>query len=131
MDKWLDEKGEAVLREVGIKKSDIILDFGSWVYIEDNVIMKDQAPSIGDRGFSGIGDFSGIIQRLQQHTYSKILVRDLDSPTFTYDYYLWPSSSGIKQVLLSNYHVIGEINGVEGIDNYLFGDISILVPIGN
>ena len=28
MDKWLDEKGEAVLREVGIKKSDIILDFG-------------------------------------------------------------------------------------------------------
>jgi hypothetical protein len=115
----------------GQNSSDILLDFGSWVYIEDNVIMKDQAPSIGDRGFSGIGDFSGIIQRLQQHTYSKILVRDLDSPTFTYDYYLWPSSSGIKQVLLSNYHVIGEINGVEGIDNYLFGDISILVPIGN
>jgi ubiquinone/menaquinone biosynthesis C-methylase UbiE len=28
MKKWLDEKGEAVLSEVGIRKSDVVLDFG-------------------------------------------------------------------------------------------------------
>ena len=116
---------------IGQDASTILLDFGTWVYVKDGIIMKDRAPSIGDRGYSETGDFSGIIQRLQQHKYTKILVRDLDSPNFTYDYYLWPRSSGIKQVLLSNYHVIGKINGVDGINNYLLGEISILVPVDN
>lgn len=106
----------------------VLLDVGSWVYIKDQVIMKDRAPSIGERGYSETGDFSGMIQRLNQHFYSKILVRNLDSPDFWYENYLWPKPSGIKQALLDNYHVVGKINGVEGSDNYLLGDISILVP---
>ena len=112
----------------GQDASGILLDFGTWVYIKDGIVMKDRAPSIGERGYSETGDFSGIIQRLQQRKYEKILVRDLNSLEFTYDYWLWRKSSGIKQALLANYHVIGKINGVNGINNYLFDEISILVP---
>jgi hypothetical protein len=109
----------------------VLLDAGSWIYLKDGVIMKDRAPSIGERGYSETGDFSGILQRLQQKHYSKILVRNLHEPDFWYDYYLWRKSSGIKQTLLENYHEIGRIMAVQDghkQDPYLFSDISILVP---
>jgi len=112
---------------------DILIDIGSWVYIKDGVIMKDRAPSIGERGYSETGDFSGILQRLQEKHYSKILIRHLNEPDFWYDYYLWPKSSGIRQALLDNYREIRKIKGVQRNKHdqhldYFFDDISILVP---
>jgi hypothetical protein len=116
----------------GQSPQDVLLDVGTWVYLMDGVIMKDRAPSIGERGYSETGDFSGIIGRLQKKHYSKILVRNLDSPDFWYDHHLWCQSSGIKQALLENYHEAGRIMGVSRQEHvqhsYLFSDISILVP---
>jgi hypothetical protein len=112
----------------GESAKDILLDVGSWVYIKDKVIMKDRAPSIGDRGYGEIGDFSGIIQRIEQHRYSKILLRNYHSPDFSYDHYLWRKSSGIRKALLNNYHEVGLIKGVKTFENPFFNDISVLVP---
>ena len=42
----------------------VLLDMGSWVYLKDRVIMGDRAPSIGERGYSQTGDFSGILSRI-------------------------------------------------------------------
>jgi hypothetical protein len=112
----------------GQPAKDILLDSGSWVYVKEKVIMKDRAPCIGERGYSGTGDFSGIIQRLEQKRYKKILVRDLHSPEFFYDYWLWRKSSGIRKTLLENYHEVGLIKGVDGLKNPFFSNISILVP---
>jgi hypothetical protein len=111
----------------GLPAKDVLLDSGTWVYVKERVIMKDRAPCIGERGYSETGDFSGIIQRLEQKHYSKILMRNLHSPEFFYDYWLWKKSSGIRKVLLENYHEVGLIKGVEGIDNPFMSPISILV----
>jgi hypothetical protein len=111
-----------------------LLDVGTWVYLKDGVVMKDRAPSIGERGYSGTADFSGILQRIEEKKYGKILVRNLHSFDFWYDYYLWRRSSGIKKALLENYHETGRIAAVQtpiagqGHDPYLFGEISILIP---
>jgi hypothetical protein len=119
----------------GQSASKILIDMGTWVYLKDKIIMKDRVPSIGDRGFGEAGDFSGILDRLEQKRYSKILVRNLHSPDFHYDYWLWPKSSGIRQAMLENYHEIGRIAAVSGesyqYTNYFFSEISILVPNSN
>jgi hypothetical protein len=90
--------------------------------------MKDRVTSTGDRGLGQTGDFFGIIRRIEQQRYSKILVRNFNSPDFWYDHFLWSESSGIRQALLDNYYETSIIQGVEGGDRYLFSDISIHVP---
>lgn len=112
----------------------VLLDAGTWIYLKESVVMKDRAPSIGERGYSRTGDFSGIIQRLQQTRYAKILVRNLHAPDFWYDHFLWRTSSNIRKTLLENYDEIGKILAVQSGHHkkpYLFGDISILVPKRN
>lgn len=111
----------------------ILLDVGSWVYLKEGVVMKDRAPAIGERGYTGAGDFSGIIGRLRERHYSKILVRNLNEPDFWYDYWSWSKPSGIRQALLENYWEVGSIREVKAAfedrpDRYAFGKISILVP---
>jgi len=113
----------------GQPAEDVLLDVGSWLYSRTGVIMKDRATAIGDRGYEGIGDFSAFLQRLQDRRYAKILVRHLHSPDFWYDHYSWPASSGIRQTLLDSYREVRTIKAVESLtENYLFGEISVLVP---
>jgi hypothetical protein len=117
---------EAEFQETPIK--DTLLDSGTWIYFDRGIVMKDRVTSIGDRGLGQTGDFSGIIRRIEQQRYSKILVRNFNSPDFWYDHFLWSESSGIRQALLDNYYETSIIQGVEGGERYLFSDISILAP---
>lgn len=128
--------GDIEAQFAGASSKTILMDSGSWIYAREGVIMQDHAPSIGERGYSETGDFSGILQRLKERRYSKILVRNFDSPDFWYDHYLWRTSSGIRQALLDNYRVAGKIpavqtNGYEPDLGYLFQEITILVPKSN
>jgi hypothetical protein len=113
----------------------VLLDVGTWVYLNRGVVMKDRAPSIGERGYSETGDFSGILRRIEDRHYAKILVRNLHSFDFWYDYHLWRRPSGIREALLENYKETGRImaarsNG-SAQDPYLFSEISILTPKSN
>ncbi|MBV8846263.1 MAG: hypothetical protein JO307_25940 [Bryobacterales bacterium] len=121
----------------GEDASKILLDAGSWVYIKQRVVMGDRAPSIGERGYTQTGDFSGMLSRIANKRYNKILVRGLHTPDFVYDYYLWPKSSGIRQALAENYRETGRIPAAQGAmapnwaeDPYYFGEITILEPRG-
>ena len=123
----------------GQPASQILLDAGTWVYWKQRVIMRDRSPSIGERGYSGAGDFSGILSRIAAKRYSKILVRDYHAPDFAYEHYLWAKPSGIRQAMLDNYREVGRIRAAEGPaavkdwaeDPYFFGEIAILVPRAN
>ena len=110
----------------------VLLDIGSWVYLRNGVVMKDRAPSIGERGVSETGDFSGILGRLQERFYKKILVRNFHSGDFWYDHELWAKSSMIRQSLNENYREVGRIKAVSGMAQsdlpYGFNEITILVP---
>lgn len=117
----------------GFPASAVLLDAGSWVYLRDGVVMKDRATSMGDRGYGGVGDFSGMIRRLGERRYAKILVHNYHSPNFWYDHYSWRTPSGLRRALAANYHEVGTIPAVRQGDptrrpHYLFGEISILVP---
>jgi hypothetical protein len=111
----------------------ILLDMGTWIYARTGVVMKDRAPAIGERGFSQTGDFSGIIQRLNEKHYAKILVRNLHESDFWYDGGRWTKSSGIRKALLDNYRETGKIAPVMAGPSadyvpYGFSEITILVP---
>jgi len=92
----------------------VLLDYGSWIYARHGVVMKDHAAPIGEAGYTETADFSGILARIASRYYSRILVRDYDGPEFTYDYYLWPRSSGIRAALEANYRLAGRIEAVQG-----------------
>jgi len=127
-----------IQHEVSLGPTDrTLLDVGSWVYLDSGIVMKDRAPSIGERGYSETGDFSGILARINQKGYATILVRGLHSPDFWYDESSWRHSSGIRAALLASYHETGQIRGVQlplgslttgDANPYLLGDVSILVP---
>jgi hypothetical protein len=114
----------------------VLLDAGSWVYTKQGVVMKDRAPCIGERGYSETGDFSGILSRIQEKRYSKILVRNLHEDDFWYDHSSWRQSSGIRHALKNNYHETGTIKAADpplsvrdrAYSPYLFSEITILSP---
>lgn len=116
----------------GQPRERVLLDFGTWLYLPAGTIMKDRAPTIGERGYSQIGDFSGIVERLDGKFYTKILVRNLHSPDFWYDHELWTQPSGIRQALLDNYREIRIIKKAEDFPDqkrpYGFQEISVLIP---
>lgn len=116
----------------GESPEQVLLDIGTWVYLSSGVVMKDRAPSIGERGWSQTGDFSGILQRFKQKQYKKILVRNFHSPDFWYDHEFWGKSSLIRQTLMENYQEVRIIKAVKGLSPnempYGFNDISVLIP---
>jgi hypothetical protein len=120
----------------GQQANRVLLDLGTWVYLKDGVVMGDRAETIGERGYSGTADFSGILSRIASHRYSKILMRGFHAEDFVYDYYLWPKPSGIRQALLTHYHETGRIRAVQANaearnwaeDPYYVGEITILEP---
>src|SRR5579884_130782 len=56
----------------GQNPESILLDMGTWIYLDDGVVMKDRVSPFGDRGINGTGDFSGMIDRLDHKQYAKI-----------------------------------------------------------
>jgi hypothetical protein len=121
----------------GMPPDRVLLDVGSWVYVDSGVVQKDRAPSIGERGYSETGDFAGILERIRDKRYAKILVRGYNSPDFWYDEGNWRQSTGIRAALQANYHAskliaavhlpVGETAGGDPAP-YLLGDVTVLVP---
>ena len=121
-------------REFEGQGTEILLDMGTWVYARSGIVMKDRVVPFGDRGYAGIGDFSGMLGRLEQKQYSRILVRNLHSADFVYDHWMWSRSSGIREALLDHYDEVGTIEAVSSAGPlswsppYGFCEISILAP---
>ncbi len=132
-----EDDGRRYVREIesefaGQPIDRVLVDFGTWVYQPSGTVMKDRAASIGERGYSQTGDFSGILERLSERYYEKILVRNFHSGNFWYDHEFWSRSSTIRNSLYENYREVGRIKPVSGIAPgdmpYGFSEISILVP---
>ncbi|HEU4628777.1 MAG TPA: hypothetical protein VFS08_03500 [Gemmatimonadaceae bacterium] len=123
----------AVERELAADPATTLLDTGSWVYLRHGIVMRDRAPSIGERGHAGNGDFSGILRRIEERRYRKILVRGYAADDSWYDEPYWHARSGIRAALERNYVQAGEIPALQVVEDgarmrYLFREIDILVP---
>jgi hypothetical protein len=121
----------AIEREFsGYARDRVLLDAGTWVYLPEGIVMKDRAPTVGERGWSQTGDFSGIVNRIELQRYDKILLRSYDSGELWYDHETWQKSSGIRAALAENYHVVCTYPAVTRADGvpitYLFGPLTVL-----
>ncbi|MGH9858623.1 MAG: hypothetical protein ACRD5F_01230, partial [Candidatus Acidiferrales bacterium] len=84
---------EAALRYVnqveqefaGLPRESVLLEFGSWVYLAENVVMKDRVGSIGVLSGTGMVDgFPDLVERIRRKTYRKILVRRFGGAKLSY-----------------------------------------------
>jgi hypothetical protein len=110
----------------GLPPDRVLTDFGDWAYLRDGVLMKDRAAILPLHR----KDHFGMIERLRQKAYAKILVRNLDSANFAYDR---GGRTGVRKALLENYRVVRTIPGVRGMEGWLFyqmllSDVSVLEP---
>jgi hypothetical protein len=117
----------------GLPPDKVLLDIGNWVYLRQSVLQKDRAISIADQPPSGhYENMDVFVSHIRQHAYAKIMVHDLHSPFFVYDWYRWPRSSGVRQALLENYQEVRTIAPVEGKEllpqTAFTGPVSVLVP---
>ncbi len=130
----------------GLPAEKVLLDLGgAWIPARKGTVSRDSAPCIGCRSEApvGVGDFSGLLGRLQHHDYQKILVRNLDKPNFWYDGHRSPAPTGVRNAIRDNYLEVGRIRSVQGerrfmlvsyeplvwsATRYGFEEITVLVP---
>lgn len=117
----------------GLPRDKVLLDIGNWVYLPESVLQKDRAVSVADQ--PPVGNYENIdliVQHIRQQTYQKILVHDLDSPFFIYDWHDWPRPSGVRQALRESYKEVRTIPALEGRELFpesaFTGPITVLVP---
>ncbi len=122
---------KAIEREFeGMDPRRVMLDYGTWVYLPSGTVSKDHAASAGEAGGTQTGDWSGILQRIQNRHYQRILVRGFHEPDFTYDHYIWAKPSGIRAALMANYGETRQIPAVQGMGRLpiWFKTVSVLEP---
>jgi hypothetical protein len=126
----------AIEREFeGMPRDRVLLDTGSWVYLRENVVMKDRESPLGTLRGTGTSDFPMTMERLRKKYYTKIIMRKLDAEGGLYRDMgnLLYKQTGIAQALAENYREVGVIRspGIPASWPYypLLADLSVLEPI--
>jgi hypothetical protein len=113
----------------------VLLDFGSWVYMRNGVVMKDRAVSVAlhvgkNQPEINRAALAGTITRIQQKTYRRILAHQLDTEHTAYDFQ--NRGSGVKSAIFENYHVVRRIPAVTGSTHWwpahLIQEVLVLEP---
>jgi hypothetical protein len=138
--------GEIEREFEGLPADKVLLDLGGgWIPERKGMVARDSAPCLGCRGDApvGVGDFSGLMGRLERHDYQKLLIRNLDKPNFWYDGHTASQSTGIRKAIRDNYREVGRIKAVQNEKRFMvvsyeplpwqatrygFEEIAILVP---
>lgn len=115
----------------------VLLDSGTWVYLEEGVVMKDRAWAVslhnGENQPINHILLRETIDRIQDKTYARILAHELDTPENWYDYH--DRGSGVKAAIFDNYQVVRRIPAVKGINAWssisLVSEILVLEPNQN
>ncbi len=112
----------------------VLLDSGTWVYLEDGVVMKDRAWAVslhnGENQPINHALLRETIERIERQSYARILAHELDTPENWYDYH--DRGSGVKDAIFDNYQVVRRIPAVKGINAWssisLVSEILVLEP---
>lgn len=115
----------------GLAPDRVLLDVGNWVYLRDDFLAKHRAVSLGDQPVRGIYEnFEPLLARIRNQEYEKILLHDLRSRMFLYDWAGWPRSSGVRRALDDHYQEVRTIAAAAGGTPRIWfsGPVSVLVP---
>lgn len=96
--------------------AEVLMDVGSWVYLRENVLMKDRSAPVSLHVGANQPEINRTalaqtIERIESKQYRRILARELDTPRTAYDYQ--DRGSGVKDAILDNYTIVRRIPGVD------------------
>jgi hypothetical protein len=104
----------------------VLIDEGDWIYLRDGIVMKDRQPIVVIRKAPPL---EGMMERVRQHYYQKILVHVHPDGTYLYDL---GRDHGIRRNLLQHYHEVRRIPGAQDVNTHygflMLGDIVVLEP---
>lgn len=114
--------------------NDILVDVGSWIYLRENVVMKDRSGPVSlhvgtNQPEINRDALAATIDRIESHRYKRILARELDTPRTAYDFQ--DRGSGVKAAMLENYRIVRRIPGVtvnRWWPRHMIADIVVLEP---
>jgi hypothetical protein len=111
----------------GLPPDRVLTDFGDWIYLRDNVVIKDRAAILPVHQDNR---YIGMIDRLRNREYARILVRNING------FMPWDADgrTGVREALLANYREVRRVRGVRGMDQWLYrdmllSDVSVMEPI--
>jgi hypothetical protein len=112
----------------GLPADRVLADYAEWIYLRNRVLMKDRAAILTVHREPHFG----LIDRLRNQEYARILVHNLDGDDFAYDRM---GGTGVRKALLENYREVRRIRGVRGMENWLYygpllSEVFVLEPIG-
>lgn len=110
----------------GLPADRVLLDYGEWVYLEKGILMKDRCPILTihrDPHF-------GIINRIREHYYRKLLIRPLRNGQYSYELG-WERH--IEDEIRKYYTEVRRIPAVRGAEDWRYqwmsmSDVIVLEP---
>ena len=124
-----------ISQELGGSMRDVLMDWGSWPYMRENIVMKDRALSVAVHAGDNQREvnhamLAATIGRIERKTYRKILVRNYETSDNFYDFNR--RGTGVRQAMEAHYRVARRIPGVRGINQWwpihLVQEVTVLVP---
>ncbi len=142
----LDPVPEGVARQiaavenefVGMDPARVLMDDGSWIYLRENIVMRDRSTPVAVRAGKNQSEINhrllgATLERIRSRQYDKIIARHLDGDDWQTWYDFQDRGTGVKQAILDNYRVVRRIPAVTGISNRfwmagLTAEIWVFVP---
>ncbi len=111
----------------GLPADRVLLDAGEWIYLHNNVVMKDRMAMLNTHRTPHYG----LLGRLDRQEYSRILVHVLPTGNYAYD---MGRNRGIQKDMARSYREVRRIPGIRGMEGWLnyemsMSDIAVLEPI--
>jgi hypothetical protein len=121
----------------GVPAAEVLLDMGSWPYLEAGVVMKDRADPVALH--AGVNQstinhpmLAETIARIRARTYRRILARNIEGDLTPYDFQR--RGTGVREAILEEYHIVRRIPAVAGVSrwwpHFLLSEVVVLEPNG-
>jgi hypothetical protein len=106
----------------GVDPARVLMDDGSWIYLRENIVMRDRSTPVALRAGKNQPDIdhdllSATLERIRNRQYDKIIARHLGGDAWSTWYDYQDRGTGVKDAILGNYRVVRRIPAVSGIQN--------------
>ena len=102
----------------GLPAQRVLIDMGEWVYLRQNVVAKDRMAILNTHRTPHFG----LIDRIRNHEYDRILVHVLENGKYSYEL---GGERNIQKAMLTYYRPVRRIAGIKNMDRWRFYDMAM------
>lgn len=102
----------------GLPADRVLLDIGEWIYLRENVLMKDRMAILDTHR----KPHYGLLERIRRREYARVLVHLQANKNFSYEI---GDERGIQKALLLNYREVRRIPAIQGMERWRFYSMSM------